>query len=49
MGEGKRGNGEKEREKAAKLESTPKADFCRSSHSRVQKVSVWAHTTVANV
>lgn len=39
----------RERRKQQKLESTPKADFCRSSHWRVQNSLMWAHTTVAYV
>lgn len=55
MGEGGRATGSKrERQEESKRSKSwslhqPKADFCRSSHWRVQKPLVWAHTTAANV
>ena len=55
LGEGGRSRGSKrEREEESKRSKSlnlhqPKADFCRSSHWRVQKPLVRAHTTVANV
>jgi len=38
--------GQREREQQ-KLDSTPKADFCRSRKCRIHKALAWAHTTVA--
>lgn len=39
--------GAKREREQQKLESTPKADFCRSRKYRIHKALAWTHTTVA--